>query len=78
MKLFGLYVVTRKQKKIDDFNTSILAKDEALREIVELLKQKDKIYLEKVILKGNGQTIKDCVFLGLSNDAMLEISKEDE
>ena len=40
------------------------AHDEAIVEIIELLRKKDKIFLEPVTIVGSNQTITNCVFLG--------------
>jgi len=45
-----------------------------LWEFVELLRTKDKVYLNKVNMKGDNQTMKNCVFFGHpDNESCLHI-----
>ena len=69
--MFGLKIMKKKkfESQIKD------AKREGLWNIVELLKKKDKIYLGTVRMKGNGQTIKDCVFFGKEQSSIIYIKK---
>jgi len=52
--------------------------DEALRDIVQLLLKKNKIYLSPVRIKnGRNMTIQDCVFFGLGNNTCLYIDSNE-
>lgn len=57
--MFGIRIVTKKGLERIEQN----AKNHAIAELVALLRQKDKIYLEPVTLVGDGQVVRDCVFL---------------
>jgi len=58
--MFGLKLIT--QKQLAEINRS--AYNEALANIIALLRNKDNIYLEPVTMEGSGQTITNCAFLG--------------
>ena len=47
-----------------------IAYHNAMREIVDILKQSDKIYLEPVNLVGNKATVWNSTFLGISGNAV--------
>jgi len=63
--MLGLKIVTKSGLVRIEQN----ARNQALADLVELLREKDKIYLEPVTIVGDGQTIQDCVFLGMSNES---------
>jgi hypothetical protein len=58
--MFGLKLVTKKQLAEIEW----MAKNKAVADLVELLRKKDKIFIEPVTLVGDNQVIRDCVFLG--------------
>lgn len=58
--MFGLKLVTKNgMEKIEQE-----ARDKALREFIEILKCKNKIYLKPLTLKGDYQKISDNAFFG--------------
>ncbi len=71
--MFGLQIVTK--KKLAQIKSD--AEDKALSNLVELLKKKDKIFVEPVTMFGDHQKVTDCVFFGLGGTALTIISPND-
>jgi hypothetical protein len=57
--MFGIKIVTKKGMAQIESN----AKNQAIIELVELFKKKDKIFIEPVTLIGDNQNISNCAFL---------------
>ena len=57
--MFGLKIVTKKKLR----EMEHIAKNQALCDLIALLKKSDKIFLEPVVLNGDNQEISNCVFL---------------
>ena len=70
-----IIITTKKrlEKKLRKANKE--GEREGLWNIVELLKKKDKIYLDEVRLKGDRHTIQDCVMFGKPNKSCVYIEK---
>lgn len=69
MKLLGIVITTRRQREKE----LQVAEDRALFGMVDLLRKKDKIYLEPVTLVGDRQIVVDNVFLGPMAGPMLTV-----
>ena len=57
--MFGLKIVT--EKKLREMKQ--IAKNQALHDLIVLLRDADKVFLEPVILNGDNQEVSNCVFL---------------
>jgi hypothetical protein len=68
--MFGLQIVNK--KKLEEIKAS--AKGDAFIELMNILRNKDKIFLDPVTLVGNNQTITNSVFFG--NPVGLSIKHE--
>jgi hypothetical protein len=64
--MFGLQIITK--KKLNEIERN--AQNKAIAELVNLLRKKDKIYLEPVTMNGDNQTISDCIFFAVSGNAL--------
>lgn len=64
--MFGIKILTKRGLAEIKRN----AKNQAVVDLIALLKQKDKIYIEPVTLVGDNQTIGNCAFIGISGNAL--------
>lgn len=65
-----MFFITRKkyEQRIAEIDTKSQA--DAIKKLVDLLRNSDKIYLEPVTLIGDNQTIRNCTFLGINGTAL--------
>lgn len=75
VKMFGLKLMTRKTWEKELKREKKNGEREGLWNIVELLKRKDKIYLDEVRLKGDGHRIEHCVFFSKPNKSSIRIEQ---
>ena len=64
--MFGIRIVTK--KRLQEIEQAVA--DRAMAQLVELLRHKDRIYLEPVTLVGHSQIVQDCAFLGIEGTAL--------
>lgn len=72
LKIFGLLILTESDLRSTTNEIRIEAENKAVRDLVDLLRQTDKIYLEPVTM-GENATIRNCTFLG---NGMVRVIKE--
>jgi hypothetical protein len=72
--MFGLMILTK--SKLEKITETIreteyeIAYHNAMREIVDILKQSDKVYLEPVNIVGDKVALGNSTFLGISGNAV--------
>lgn len=75
MKLFGLFIFTKRGLEREKAGACMLEWNNAVKCIVETLKQKDKIYLESIVIKGQAN-IENCVMFTCSDKPAVIIEEE--
>jgi hypothetical protein len=72
--MFGLMIITK--SKLEKITETIrqteyeIAYHDAMREIVDILKQSDKVYLEPVNIIAKNASVENSTFLGISGKAI--------
>jgi len=69
--MFGIKILTK--RGLAEIKNN--AKNQAVVDLIALLKQKDKIYIEPITLIGDNQTLENCAFIGISGNALTVIPK---
>jgi len=69
--MFGIKILTKKKYQISLKEAHEEGERHAMVKLVELLRQKDKIYLEPVTIIGSHEIVQNCAFLSTGSKAAL-------